>query len=412
MDTSREDFQDDDRENIIDRIITETIFDDSSNLKATLEDASIHEIAHAIRYMESDEREKIIKLLTPEHAEDVLSVLGAIEDQADLDLVADLEEVELEEDESNENEKEEHEGIPQQIDNLEYEEHSWVHIVAPDEDEIRRVSDELEIPIDFLRSPLDIDERPRIEVEDENVLVILRTPHFEEDDDVEYTTLPLGIILAENMIITVCSKKNDVMQAIADGRSREGLSTVNKVKFILQMFSGATTVYMDYLKSINRKTSIAQNEVLKSMRNKELIKLLNYEKSLVYFITSLKSNELVLERLKRTELLDISDEDKDMLEDVIIENRQAIEMTNIYSYILSGMMDAFASIISNNLNVVMKVLTSLTVILTIPILIASIYGMNIELPLQHSPYAFPIIFGGSLILSLIGAVIFIKKNWL
>ena len=407
---SEEDHQDDDdREDIIDRIITGTIFDDSSSLKAILEEASIHEIAHAIRYMEADDREKIIELLSPEHAEDVLAALGTIEDKADLDIIEELEETKLEKNEPSEEEPDE---IPQQLDELEYEEHSWVHIVAPDEDEIRRVSNELEIPIDFLKSPLDIDERPRIEVEDENILVILRTPHFEEDSDVEYTTLPLGIILAENMIITVCSKKNDVMQAIADGRSREGLSTVNKVKFILQMFSGATTVYMDYLKIINRKTSIAQNEVLKSMRNKELIKLLNYEKSLVYFITSLKSNELVLERLQRTELLDISDEDRDMLEDVIIENRQAIEMTNIYSYILSGMMDAFASIITNNINVVMKVLTSLTVILAVPILIASIYGMNIELPLQHSPYAFPIVFGGSLILSLIGAVIFIKKKWL
>jgi len=409
MDISEEDIQDNDRENIVDRIITGTIFDDNSNLKATLEEASIHEIAHAIRYMETDDREKIIELLSPEQVENVLSALGTIEDQADLDIVEELGEVETEDEEIGKKESEE---TLQQIDEIEYKEHSWVHIVAPDDDEIRKVSDELEIPIDFLRSPLDIDERSRIEVEDENLLVILRTPHFEEDKDIEYTTLPLGIILAENMIITVCSKKNDVMQAIADGKSREGLSTVNKVKFILQMFSGATTVYMDYLKKINRKTSIAQNEVLKSMKNEELIKLLNYEKSLVYFITSLKSNELVLERLQRTELLDISDEDRDMLEDVIIENRQAIEMTNIYSYILSGMMDAFASIISNNLNVVMKILTSVTVILSIPILVSSIYGMNIELPLQHSPYAFPIIFGGSVILSLIGAVIFIKKKWL
>jgi len=394
------------RDDVIERIITGTISDDNLSLESILEVATPYEIAQAIRYMESDERERIIGLMSDECSEKVLSILGEIEDEAD---IANMEEMEEKQQEIEDQIPEE---ISQQIDVREYEEYTWVHVVAPDEDEIKTLSDDLNIPIDFLTSPLDIDERSRIEVDGKNILVILRTPYFDEESDIPYKTLPLGIILAENMIITVCSIKNDVIQAFADGKIRDGLSTVNKVKFILQMFSGASLVFMEYLKEINKQTSISEDKVLKSMKNEELIELLNYEKSLVYFTTSLKSNELVLGRLQRTELIEMSDDDREQLEDVIIENRQAIEMTNIYSNILSGMMDAFASIISNNLNAVMKLLASFTIILTIPVWIASIYGMNIELPLQHSPYAFPIIIGGSLALSVLGAIIFIKKKWL
>ncbi len=399
-------YNEQDRDDVIDRIITGTIFEDKTSLKTALESASISEIAQAIRYMDPDDREKIIELLSAENSDEVLSALGEIEDKTDMEQI---EEKDMADEEELDFELEE---VPQQIDIREYEEYSWVHVVAPDEEELKELSQDLDIPIDFLTSPLDVDERSRIEVDDKNLLVILRTPHFEEGSDVEFTTLPLGIILTEKIIITVSSIKNDVMQAFADGKIRDGLSTVNKTKFIIQMFSGATLVYLEYLKRLNRKTSIAQTKVLKSMKNEELIKLLNYEKSLVYFTTSLKSNELVLERLQRTELIEMSDDDRDMIEDAIIENKQAIEMTNIYSNILSGMMDAFASIISNNLNVVMKILASVTVILTIPVWVASIYGMNIDLPLQDSSYAFPTILGGSVILSLIGAVIFIKKKWL
>lgn len=412
MDNNQQQEQEDDnqqsREDVIEGIITSTILDDSISLKALLEVASEYEVAQAIRYMEADDRERLIQLLSHERSEEIISVLGEIEDKAEIGDMEEFDEIEYEEPEKYEEEEE----IPQQIEVREYEEYSWVHIVSPDEEEIKTLSEDLDIPVDFLTSPLDIDERARIEVDGKNMLVILRTPYFDEESDIEYTTLPLGIVLTEKMIITVCSIKNDVMQAFADGKIKDGLSTVNKIKFVLQMFSGATLVYMEYLKRINKQTSIAQNKVLKSMRNEELIELLNYEKSLVYFMTSLKSNELVLERLQRTELIKMNEDNIDMLDDIIIENKQAIEMTNIYSNILSGMMDAFASIISNNLNVVMKVLASVTVILTVPIIVSSIYGMNIELPIQQSPYAFPIVWGASLALSVAGAIIFMKKKWL
>jgi len=292
----------------------------------------------------------------------------------------------------------------------EYEKDCWINMVSPDEEDIKLISQSLKIPHDFLTSPLDIDERSRIEVDEKIVLVIIRTPHLDSEKPIQYTTVPLGIIYTENAIITVCSIKNDVLQAFANGKMR-GWSTNKRSRFVLQIFSRTALVYLDYLKQINKFTSQVEDKLQRSMKNEELIDLLNFEKSLVYFTTSLRANELVMERLQRNELLKMYDEDKEILEDVITENKQAIEMANIYSNILSGMMDAFASVISNNLNVVMKFLTSITIILTLPVLVASIYGMNVKLPLQQWPHAFVFTMGCSLILSVLGSIIFIKRKW-
>jgi len=191
----------------------------------------------------------------------------------------------------------------------------------------------------------------------------------------------------------------------------KNFSTNKRNRLILQILSRAATVYLNYLKKINRQTTEIENRLHKSMKNEELINLLDFEKSLVYFSTSLRSNELVMDRLYRSGLLTKFEEDEDFLEDLIIENKQALEMTNIHSNILSSMMDAFASVISNNLNMVMKFLTSVTIILMIPTLIASIYGMNIRLPFARSSHAFAITIGASIMLSLIGVFIFIKRKW-
>ena len=288
---------------------------------------------------------------------------------------------------------------------------SWIYVVSPSVEEIEKITTQFNIPRDFLEDPLDVNESPRIEREDENTLIIIRTPYYDDEEEhIKFTTIPLGIILTKDCLITVSSKNDDVLQNFFKGEVKN-FSTSKRNRLILQILSRTATVYLNYLKRINRMTSSIENRLHKSMKNEELIRLLDMEKSLVYFSTSLRSNELVMERLARTGLLTKSEENKDFLEDLMIENKQALEMTNIHSNILSSMMDAFASVISNNLNMVMKFLTSVTIILMIPTLIASIYGMNIKLPFARSTHAFAITMGASIVFSLIGVFIFIKRKW-
>ncbi len=293
----------------------------------------------------------------------------------------------------------------------EYERDCWVNLSNPTNEEIEELHRRMNIPLDFLTDPLDIDERSRIEMENKCVLIVIRTPHFNgRDMEIPYITLPLGIIFAEEFIITVCSRHDEVISDFISGKIRN-FSTRNRSRFLLQVFLRTALLYLRYLKEINRITNVVEKELHKAMRNEELIKLLNIEKSLVFFTTSLKSNELMMERLQKSEVIKMDIDDIDLLEDVRIDNRQAIEMTNIYSNILSGMMDAFASVISNNLNVVMKLLTAITIILMLPTLVASIYGMNVSLPFQNSKHAFLITMGISVVLSAIGVFVFIKRRW-
>ena len=293
----------------------------------------------------------------------------------------------------------------------EFEDDSWINVSRPTSEELGNLSQKLNVPLDFLTDPLDVDERARIEKENKCTLIVLRVPRFDENDvDIPFTTLPVGIILTGDLVITVCSKDVDVISDFINGKVRN-FSAGNRSRFLLQIFLRTSLLYLKYLKEINKRTTVVENELQKALKNEELIKLLNIEKSLVFFTTSLRSNELMMERLQKAEIVKMNPDDKDLLEDVIIENKQAIEMSNVYSNILSGMMDAFASVISNNLNVVMKFLTAVTIILMIPTLIASIYGMNVELPFQHSPHAFLITLGISLTLSVMGALIFIKRKW-
>ncbi|WP_027184326.1 magnesium transporter CorA family protein [Desulfovibrio inopinatus] len=294
------------------------------------------------------------------------------------------------------------------------EDNTWVNVIRPNERELQELSEETGIPIDFLADPLDIDERARIEMENGALLVVLHTPvrNEEEDmDDVPFTTLPVGVIIKDRFIVTVCLKPNDIIEHFALSRVKN-FRLHDRSRFAIQLFHHTAVLFLKHLKEINRKTNQLETELHKSMRNEVLIKLLNIEKSLVYFMTSVRANEIIMTRLQRGDIIDLNEVEKDLLEDTVTENLQAIHMTKIYSNILSGMMDAFASVISNNLNVVMKFLTAVTIILQIPILIASVYGMNIELPLQHNLYAFTILGGCSIILSLFGVWIFIKKKWI
>lgn len=287
----------------------------------------------------------------------------------------------------------------------------WINVSKPGTDELDKLSRKLNIPLDFLTDPLDVDERARIETEDNVILIVVRVPKFDKNNsEIPFTTLPVGIILSNDIIITVCSEDINEILNLHNGRTKN-LSTENRRRFILHIFTRTTLSFLKYLKEINKKTGEAEAQLHKAMKNEELIKLLNIEKSLVFFTTSLKSNEFMMQRLQKIEILKMDPEDKDLLEDVLIDNKQAIEMANIYSNILSGMMDAFASVISNNLNVVMKLLTSFTIILMIPTLIASIYGMNVDLPFQHSSRAFLITIGISLSLSATSVLIFLKNKW-
>jgi magnesium transporter len=290
------------------------------------------------------------------------------------------------------------------------EKQSWINVINPKQEEIAFLSEQFGIPQDFLTASLDIDERARIEVEDDATLIILKIPFFDENNlDVLYVTMPVGIILVKDRIITVCAKETDILNDFTESKIKH-FSTTNQHKFILQVFLRTVLMYLQYLKQINNATNVIQKKVEQASKNQQLIKLLNIEKSLVYFTTSLRSNQLMLERLQKMKLLKMDEENENLFEDIITESKQAIEMANVYSDILSGMMDAFASIISNNLNIVMKILTLITIILSIPVVFSSLYGMNVKLPMQESPFAFFIVLLISLLLSFIGILFFVKKN--
>lgn len=289
----------------------------------------------------------------------------------------------------------------------------WIALTNPTATEILEVAEQYEIDPDHLRAPLDEEERSRIEIEDTYSLVLVDIPVIEERNEKDwYVTIPMGIIMTEHVIVTVCLEDTPVLTAFMDGRVR-GFHTYMKTRFILQILYKNASLYLQYLRIIDKKSEVVERTLHKSQKNKELIELLELEKSLVYFTTSLRSNEVVFEKLLRNEKIKKYPEDTELLEDVIIENKQAIEMANIYSGILSGTMDAFASVISNNLNIVMKFLATITIVMAIPTMVASFYGMNVNpagMPFAQSPYGFVIVLAFAAGLSLLVAMIFSKKN--
>ncbi len=269
----------------------------------------------------------------------------------------------------------------------ELEDNCWVCAVSPTEEEVEFLTGTVGIELDFVRSALDEEESSHIETEDNGqTLVIVDVPTAEKQEDektIIYSTMPIGIILTDKHIITISVRANPVISELADGLVKN-VPTHLKTRFLLLLLLRVAMRYLQYLKQIDKISSMTEQQLHKSMKNKELIQLLGLEKSLVYFSTSLKSNEITLEKILRGRIIKLYEDDQDMLEDVLIEIKQAIEMCNIYSSILSGTMDAFASVISNNLNIVMKVLTSLTICMAIPTIVFSYYGMNVSyLPLDN-----------------------------
>lgn len=287
---------------------------------------------------------------------------------------------------------------------------NWINMVSPTEEEIKYVCENIGIAEDFIRYSLDYEEKVRIDVEedDNTILFIIDTPMMEtEEGNKVYTTMPIGVIFVrDDYFLTVSLTENNIIDSL---EKKKNIITYKKSRLLLQIFYTNSERFLTLLKRLNKETEVAESVLKNSMKNKELLKLLSLKKGLVYFTTSLKSNEVVMERTLRGNLIKLYEEDEDILDDAIIENKQAIEMSMIYSDILRDTLDAYASIISNNLNRVMQFLTSVTIILAIPTMISSYWGMNVPVPFQNNPFGFIIMVVFSIAVGII-ATLWLKKK--
>lgn len=292
------------------------------------------------------------------------------------------------------------------------EKNSWIDLVSPTISEIDEVVKETKIEKDLILKLLDEEEIPRVEFEDNSTLIVVDCPYIEGKDN-KYGTLPLGIIISKNnFLVTISSKKQEVLRMFRSGRIKN-IQTSLKSRFLISILYHNAKLYLKYLKMINNNIDKSEKKLYNSTENNELISVLNIEKSLVYFITSLKENDILLEKISKGNVIEMYEEDLELLEDAQIENKQAQEMANIYREILSSVSDAYATIISNNLNQAMKILTSITIIFSVPTMISSFMGMNVKLgKLSVMNYAFIIILAFSGLLSLILAIYLKKKKLL
>lgn len=267
---------------------------------------------------------------------------------------------------------------------------SWVNVLPPlKQEEFTELSETLDIPIDFLKDSLDIDERSRYEIDDNVKLIVIKTPaenNSFNESDAFYITIPICIILTHNQIVTVNSFENEAIKKFLNTFQHRNAAKKNMM--VLKIFEKITANFQEYLKEINQRRNILEQKLYDANRNEELLQLMRIQKSLVYFITALRSNELLMMKLARTNILQLNEDEKDFLDDLVVETSQALETANTYTNILSSSLDAFASIISNNQNEVLKRLTTLTIFLSVPVLIASIYGMNVPIPYKDTHYAF------------------------
>jgi magnesium transporter len=292
---------------------------------------------------------------------------------------------------------------------------AWINCEAPTAKELENVNKLTGIPVDSLETALDREERSHVELEDEYIFVVVNTPVVLETD--AYDALPLGIFITRQVFVTVCLEPNAVIQKFKNN-SYPSFSTFKKTRFLFQILSAASSSFLYFLQLIYKQTDVIENQVRKSMQNKELFRMLELQKSLTYFNFALHSNENVMERLMRLRtsplhsLLKMYEEDEDLLEDVIIENKQALEMVEIYTNILMSMMDSFSSIISNRLSQIMKFLTSITIILAIPTLVYSLWGINVPVPLSESAAGFLSVLIIGVLLTIIVAFFLWKKDML
>jgi magnesium transporter len=289
---------------------------------------------------------------------------------------------------------------------------SWVNIIPPlRQEEFSELATSLDIPLDFLTDSLDIDERSRFEEEDNVKLVVIKTPtenNSFNESDAYYITIPICIILTHNQIVTVNSFDNGALKKFLG--TFQNRHPDKKNMMVLKIFEKIIQAYMEFLKEINVRRNVLEQKLYAANRNEQLLQLMRIQKSLVYFVTALRSNEMLLMKVERTNFLGLNEEEKEILQDLIVDNSQALEMANIYTNILSSTLDAYASIIANNQNEVLKRLSVITIVLTFPVLVASIYGMNVPIPYSKSPYAFYIPVSLSLVISLIIGWFFLRKK--
>ena len=285
----------------------------------------------------------------------------------------------------------------------------WVDVQRPSAEELAIVSRETGIEIDYLSYPLDPDERSRFEREDGQLLIIMQTSYrLGEDSDIPFDTVPLGIMHTDHCLVTVCAQENPVVRDIVSGLMKT-VHTAKKNRLTLQLFLRNAQRFLIDVRQINKQVDRAEDRLESSTQNKELLELLRLEKSLVYFITALKANELMMERVKRDRIFEMYEEDADLLDDVLIENLQAIEMVGIASNILTSMSGTFASVINNNVNQVVKLLTVTTILVAIPTLITGVFGMNVPIPLQERPYMFVVVL--ALMFGMSGLLAFLFYRW-
>ncbi len=293
-----------------------------------------------------------------------------------------------------------------------FENGSWINLVAPTNEELNLVSQRTGADLDLLQAALDDEERSRIEYEEEinQTIIVVDIPRVEKEgiEGYVYTTLPLGIIFAGDYIITVCLIKSSLLEDFIKGKVKK-FYTYKRTRFVLLLLYRNSTRYLRYLRLIDKASERLNEEMQRSYRNKELFQMMALEKSLVYFTTSLKGNEAVLEKLVKVNYVKKYHDDEELLEDVIVENKQAIEMCSIYRDILSGMMDAYASIISNNLSIVMKFLAAVTIVISLPTLVTSAWGMNLDVPWENNPLGFAIVMSIALAIT-ISAVIWLWRR--
>lgn len=289
---------------------------------------------------------------------------------------------------------------------------AWVNVLPPlKQEEFTELAEGLDIPLDFLTDSLDIDERTRFEEDDNVKLIVIKTPtenNSFNDSDAFYITIPICIILTHNQIVTVNSFENDAIKKFLN--TFQNRHPDNRKLMVLKIIEKVVQNYMEFLKEINHKRNLLEQKLYDSNRNEELLQLMRIQKSLVYFVTALRSNELLLIKLERTNFLSLNEEEKEIMSDLIVDNSQALEMANIYTNILSSTLDAFASIIANNQNEVLKRLSVITITLSFPVLVASIYGMNVPIPYANSPYAFYVPVFLSMAISLAIGWFFLKKK--
>ena len=286
----------------------------------------------------------------------------------------------------------------------------WVNLVNPTRKEIDSVIVSQHVDAGFINAALDPEETSRVELEDDQALLIVDIPVEEESDSITrdvqmYATLPMGIVVAEDVVITVCLEDTSVTRDIASGKVR-GVQTAMRTRFVFQLLLRVAGRFLNYLHRIERSFTDIERRLYDSLRNEELMMLLGLQKSLVYFSASLKGNEVTMEKVLRGRILKLYEDDRDLLEDALIEIRQAIEMAGIYSSILAGTMETYSSVVSNNMNDIMKALTVITLIMTIPNMVFGFYGMNVS----HLPGAISFI---PVIIAVIGCIVawqFLKKH--